>query len=62
MHVIKDMLTRTEAIRPKNQIWMLYMLECPLHTGKEHTFSKNKTERSTDAVSLCPGAFSIFRM
>ena len=40
MHVIKDMLTRTEAIRPKNQIWMLYMLECPLHTGKEHTFSK----------------------
>ena len=38
MHVIKDVLTRTEANRPKNQIWMLYMLECPLHAGKEHTF------------------------
>ena len=28
------MLTRTASERPKNQIWMLYMLECPLHTGK----------------------------
>jgi len=34
--LFKDMLTRTEAIRPKNQIWMLYMLECPLHTGSVH--------------------------
>ena len=29
----KDMVTRTDVARPPHQLWMLYMLECPLHTG-----------------------------
>ena len=27
------MVTRTDVARPPHQLWMLYMLECPLHTG-----------------------------
>ena len=29
----QDMVTRTDVARPPHQLWMLYMLECPLHTG-----------------------------
>ena len=31
----QDMIpTRDTSARPSNQIWLLFMLECPLHTGK----------------------------
>jgi len=31
--LFKDMLTKSDISRPDFQLWMLYMLECPLHTG-----------------------------
>lgn len=31
--LFKDSLNKPDFLKPPNQIWMLYMLECPLHTG-----------------------------
>ena len=39
------MLTKTDTVsRPPHQVWMLYMLECPLHTGIYHIFIVNSYE------------------
>ena len=33
LRLLQDSLNKPDFLRPQNQIWMLYMLECPLHTG-----------------------------
>ncbi len=30
--IFKDHFTRPTFARPEKQLWMIYMLECPLHT------------------------------
>ena len=38
---LQDMIpARDTSARPSNQIWLLFMLECPLHTGKYFYASK----------------------
>ena len=45
------MVTRTDVARPPHQLWMLYMLECPLHTGAASAGHKRST-----ITSLSPGS------
>ena len=35
LRLLQDSLNKPDFLKPPNQIWMLYMLECPLHTGKK---------------------------
>ena len=46
----QDSLYKPDFVKPSSQIWMLYMLECPLHTGASisptriHIFKNIKPE------------------
>ena len=37
----QDSLYKPDFVKPSSQIWMLYMLECPLHTGASISPNKN---------------------
>ena len=48
LRLLQDSLNKPDFLKPPNQIWMLYMLECPLHTGimSDDNFSISVTKIS----------------
>ena len=54
--LFKDHFTKPSFSRPTNQLWMMYFLECPLHTQnirQKNMFNWTSTYRSDSTLGKC---------